>query len=83
MATTKLALPVALLICLCGLMVLGSIPSTGAKEGKMCPMYCLEANYTTCPSTGTQHLKPVCNCCMTNENGCTIYLANGGVQKCP
>ncbi|WVZ60463.1 hypothetical protein U9M48_010480 [Paspalum notatum var. saurae] len=112
MATIKLALPVALLLCglsitspkvhqalsllvlllqhewchflnYAGLMVLGSIPSTGAKEGKMCPMYCLEANYTTCPSTGTQHLKPACNCCMANEKGCTIYLTNGGVQKCP
>ncbi|KAL6843519.1 hypothetical protein ACP4OV_026581 [Aristida adscensionis] len=82
MATNnRLALPMALLLC--GLMVLGSsVQSTGAKEQTFCPMYCLNATYMTCPPNNRKQLQPVCNCCLADKKGCTIYLANGGVEKC-
>ncbi|XP_062213271.1 proteinase inhibitor type-2-like [Phragmites australis] len=81
MATIKLALPFALL---CGLMVIGcSIQNTEAKQGKICPMYCLDATFMTCPPNDTKQLQPVCNCCLADKKGCTIYLSNGGVEKCP
>ncbi|CAD6214422.1 unnamed protein product [Miscanthus lutarioriparius] len=76
-------LPVALLLC--GLIVMGSTPGLEAKDkdGKVCIEICLEADYMTCPSTGNAKLSPACNCCLANEDGCTIYLKDGTVEKCP
>ncbi|KAF0914329.1 hypothetical protein E2562_028212 [Oryza meyeriana var. granulata] len=81
MASIKIALPVTLLLC--GLMVIGSIQSTEAQKGKICPQFCYDGiEYMTCPSTGGKHLKPVCNCCLADEKGCSIYLSNGQVVNC-
>nr|CAB3493339.1 unnamed protein product [Digitaria exilis] len=85
MATIKPAPPVALLL-LCGLMVIGhSIQTTDAKPGSICPMYCMNATYMTCPPKDTEKLPPACNCCLAEKRGrgCTIYLGDGGVKKCP
>lgn len=65
---------------------MGSIPGLEAKDkdGKMCTMICLGANYMTCPSTGNAtKLSPACNCCLANEDGCTIYLKDGREERCP
>ncbi|KAL6637791.1 hypothetical protein ACP70R_025363 [Stipagrostis hirtigluma subsp. patula] len=83
MATIKLAVPVALLLC--GLMVIGfgSIQSTeAARQGRVCPMYCLNVTYMTCPPNHDQ-LQPVCNCCLAPKKGCTIYLGDGEAKMCP
>ncbi|KAL6843517.1 hypothetical protein ACP4OV_026579 [Aristida adscensionis] len=83
MATVKLALPAALLLC--GLMAIGfdSIQSTeAARQGRVCPLYCLNVTYMTCPPDDTQ-LRPVCNCCFAKKKGCTIYLGDGGAKTCP
>jgi hypothetical protein len=52
-------------------------------EGKICPLYREAAKYMTCLSTGRKQLKPACNCCVTAEKGCIIYLSNGNVTACP
>uniref|UniRef100_A0A0E0D682 Uncharacterized protein n=1 Tax=Oryza meridionalis TaxID=40149 RepID=A0A0E0D682_9ORYZ len=81
MASIKLALPTALLLC--GIMVIGSIQSAEAQGGKICPQFCYDGlEYMTCPSTGSQHLKPACNCCIAGEKGCVLYLNNGQVINC-
>ncbi|PUZ37160.1 hypothetical protein GQ55_9G096400 [Panicum hallii var. hallii] len=65
-------------------MVIGcSVQSAEAKPGRMCAMYCLDAKYMTCPPKDTEQLPPACNCCVAEKRGCTIYLSNGGVEKCP
>jgi len=58
--------------------------STEAKPGRIRPMYCLDAKYMTCPPKDTEQLPPACNCCLAEneKRGCTIYLSNGGVEKC-
>ncbi|KAL6637793.1 hypothetical protein ACP70R_025365 [Stipagrostis hirtigluma subsp. patula] len=67
-----------------GLMMIGSsIQSTVAKEETFCPMYCLNATHMTCPPNNKKQLQPVCNCCLAEKKGCTIYLADGGEEKCP
>lgn len=70
-----------------GLMVIGySIQTTEAKPGMMCPMYCMNATYMTCPPKNTEKLPPACNCCIaenSGKRGCTIYLGDGGAMKCP
>ncbi|XP_047088543.1 proteinase inhibitor PSI-1.2 [Lolium rigidum] len=82
MASSRLALPVALLLC--GFLVIGSIHSTGAAEGKICPLFCMVGRkYMTCPSTGCKQLEPACNCCLAGEKGCVIYFSNGNVTRCP
>ncbi|KAL6636958.1 hypothetical protein ACP70R_024530 [Stipagrostis hirtigluma subsp. patula] len=80
MATTKLPLPVALLLC--GLMVTCSIRSTEVQARKLCPMICPDVKYMTCPSTGDEQLEPACNCCLVDEDGCTIYLITGEAVNC-
>ncbi|XP_062209422.1 proteinase inhibitor type-2-like [Phragmites australis] len=81
MAAIKLARPVALLLC--GFMVISySIQNTEAKQGRICTMHCLNATYMTCPPKDNEQLQPVCNCCLADKKGCTIYLSDGGVEKC-
>jgi hypothetical protein len=62
-----------------------SIQSAEAtKPGTVCAMYCLNATYMTCPpKQDTEKLPPACNCCLAEKRGCTIYLSNGAVEKCP
>ncbi|KAK1644320.1 hypothetical protein QYE76_062125 [Lolium multiflorum] len=65
-------------------MVIGSIHSTGAAEGKICPLFCVAGKkYMTCPSTGRKQLEPACNCCLAGEKGRIIYFSNGNVTRCP
>jgi len=67
-------------------MVIGcSVQSAEANSGRVCAMYCLDAKYMTCPPKDTEQLPPACNCCIAEnekKRGCTIYLSNGGVEKC-
>ncbi|XP_051230435.1 uncharacterized protein [Lolium perenne] len=80
MASNKLALPVALLLC--GLMAIGSLQTTDAE---FCPTYdCQVAKYMTCPSSGSRQLFPACNCCFARnmEKGCIIYYNNGTMSDC-
>ncbi|CAM0876050.1 unnamed protein product [Alopecurus aequalis] len=79
MASSKLALPVALLLCV--FMALGSMQTA---EGVVCQFDCNLAKYMTCPSTGSKQLFPACNCCFANnmEKGCVILLNNGTMQQC-
>ncbi|TVU29676.1 hypothetical protein EJB05_21253, partial [Eragrostis curvula] len=67
-----------------GLMVDGCyIKSSEAGQGRFfpCPMYCLNAAYMTCTSSGGQHLEAVCNCCVVKKKGCTICLNNRQPMK--
>ncbi|PRQ20442.1 putative proteinase inhibitor I20 [Rosa chinensis] len=57
-----------------GSIILGGIPT----EAKVCPLICYDvAAYMTCPSSGNEHLSPLCNCCLASEPGCAIYLSDG------
>ncbi|KAH6765125.1 serine-type endopeptidase inhibitor [Perilla frutescens var. frutescens] len=51
---------------------------------KLCLLYCLvnPGNYMTCPSSGDEKLRPACNCCLAQSDGCNIYSANG-TSVCP
>ncbi|EYU22804.1 hypothetical protein MIMGU_mgv1a025135mg, partial [Erythranthe guttata] len=47
-------------------------------SAKVCPLYCIinQGIYMTCPSSGSQKLEPVCNCCLA-KTGCKLYRDNG------
>lgn len=58
-----------------GAIILGS--NLKSVDGSMCRKKCFaDAAYMTCPSSGAQHLRPSCNCCLA-PNGCTIYKKDG------
>ncbi|CAL4957486.1 unnamed protein product [Urochloa decumbens] len=63
-----------LLICVVLLEQIGT-------QAVVCPLYCLQVDYMTCPSSGSQKLPARCNCCMTPK-GCTLHLSNGRQQAC-
>lgn len=48
---------------------------------KACPLYCLEVDYMTCPSSGDKKLDPKCNCCLAPK-GCTLHLSSGTSMLC-
>ncbi|KAG2691265.1 hypothetical protein I3843_08G002000 [Carya illinoinensis] len=49
---------------------------------KACPLYCLDVEYMTCPSSGEKiKLNPSCNCCLAPKN-CTLHLADGTSVYC-
>ncbi|CAL4977153.1 unnamed protein product [Urochloa decumbens] len=50
-------------------------------QAVVCPLYCLQVDYVTCPSSGSQKLPARCNCCMAPK-GCTLHLSNGRQQAC-
>ncbi|EMS61563.1 hypothetical protein CFC21_014134 [Triticum aestivum] len=77
MATSRLHIACALLLA--GVVLLGQ--NQEGMEAVACPQYCLEVDYITCPSSGSQKLPARCNCCMAPK-GCTLHLSDGINQTC-
>ncbi|XP_045828673.1 proteinase inhibitor PSI-1.2-like [Trifolium pratense] len=63
-----------LLVFICGAIILGG--NLKIVDGKVCPLICYDSAYMTCPSSGDQHLSPLCNCCLAST-GCTLYSGDG------
>ncbi|PRQ20453.1 putative proteinase inhibitor I20 [Rosa chinensis] len=59
------------LLLVCGSILLGMSPT------EACPQFCYEAAYMTCPSSGSTHISPSCNCCLAPQVGCKIYYSDG------
>ncbi|KAF3328655.1 Potato type II proteinase inhibitor family [Carex littledalei] len=79
MAYTRLSMAVILLLS--GVLLLGEMSSNA--KAVACPLYCLEVEYMTCPSSGEEHLSAHCNCCLTSgSKGCTLHLSGGSQMKC-
>ncbi|KAG8633421.1 hypothetical protein MANES_18G103800v8 [Manihot esculenta] len=57
--------------------------SIGMSPGRAiaCPLYCLDVDYMTCPSSGEEKLSPSCNCCLAPKN-CTLHLSDGSSLYC-
>ncbi|KAK9929779.1 hypothetical protein M0R45_026862 [Rubus argutus] len=65
-----------LLLLVCGSILLGVIPT----EAKVCPLFCyVGVAYMTCPSSGSEHRSPPCNCCFAPETGCSLYRSDGTI----
>ncbi|KAF8025554.1 hypothetical protein BT93_F2405 [Corymbia citriodora subsp. variegata] len=69
------------LLLLCGTLLLEMNPGMMLMSADACPLYCLDVDYMTCPSTGDEHLSPQCNCCLAPE-GCTLHLTDGTSVYC-
>nr|ACG27908.1 type II proteinase inhibitor family protein [Zea mays] len=65
-------------LLLIGVVLLGQQGIVGAVA---CPQFCLDVDYVTCPSSGSEKLPASCNCCMTPK-GCTLHLSDGTQQTC-
>ncbi|KQK03589.1 proteinase inhibitor PSI-1.2 [Brachypodium distachyon] len=78
MAASRFHIACALLLF--GAVLLGQDGKAG-MEAVACPQYCLEVEYTTCPSSGSEKLPARCNCCMAPK-GCTLHLSDGTKQTC-
>ncbi|CAO2193158.1 unnamed protein product [Urochloa humidicola] len=69
----------------CALLMIGLVLLGQGQEGMeaavACPQYCLEVDYVTCPSSGSEKLPARCNCCMAGK-GCTLHLSDGTQQTC-
>ncbi|KAL6627607.1 hypothetical protein ACP70R_031333 [Stipagrostis hirtigluma subsp. patula] len=67
----------------CALLLIGAVllAGDGMEAALACPQYCLDVDYVTCPSSGSQKLPARCNCCMTPK-GCTLHLSDGTQQIC-
>ncbi|KAF7036106.1 hypothetical protein CFC21_046859 [Triticum aestivum] len=77
MATCRFHIACApLLVCV---MLLGK--NQEGMEAVACHQYCLEVDYITCPSSGSEKLPARCNCCMAGK-GCTLHLSGGINQTC-
>lgn len=61
-----------------GVVLMGQQGIVGAVA---CPQFCLDVDYVTCPSSGSEKLPASCNCCMTPK-GCTLHLSDGTQQTC-
>ncbi|XP_057838768.1 uncharacterized protein LOC131048718 [Cryptomeria japonica] len=60
-----------------------SLMACSIREGMACPQYCLDVAYTTCTSSGDQHLRSYCNCCLVpNGHNCTLHLTDGSHRSC-
>ncbi|KAF3969437.1 hypothetical protein ACB098_01G122000 [Castanea mollissima] len=70
----------ALLLVLYGAILLSMNP-VDIISAKACPLYCLQVEYMTCPSSGENKLNPRCNCCLAPKN-CTLHLADGTSVYC-
>ncbi|KAI8014185.1 hypothetical protein LOK49_LG05G02089 [Camellia lanceoleosa] len=66
---------VLVLLLVCGMFLLEY------NTAEACPLYCLEADYMICESSGSQRLSPACNCCLAGK-GCTIYFNDGTSETC-
>ncbi|GMP47974.1 hypothetical protein CsSME_00015492 [Camellia sinensis var. sinensis] len=51
------------------------------NTAEACPLYCLEADYMICESSGNQRFSPACNCCLAGK-GCTIYFNDRTSETC-
>ncbi|CAO2174198.1 unnamed protein product [Urochloa humidicola] len=81
MATARLH-HITCALLLIGLVLLGQGQGQEGMEAAVaCPQYCLEVDYVTCPSSGSEKLPARCNCCMTAK-GCTLHLSDGTQQTC-
>ncbi|XP_056164773.1 proteinase inhibitor PSI-1.2 [Syzygium oleosum] len=69
------------LLFLCGALLLEMNPGTTLVSAVVCPQYCLDVDYMTCPSTGDKQLSPKCNCCLSPK-GCTLHLTDGTSVSC-
>ncbi|XP_042385856.1 uncharacterized protein LOC121977339 [Zingiber officinale] len=69
----------AVVLLLTGSVVFGLVKLADAK---ICPEFCLQAEYMTCNSTGGERLKAACNCCFAPQRGCSIHLLNGRQINC-
>ncbi|OEL14265.1 hypothetical protein BAE44_0024717 [Dichanthelium oligosanthes] len=63
-----------------GVVLLGQEQTMGT-EAVVCPLYCLQVDYVTCPSSGSEKLPARCNCCLAPK-GCTLHLSDGRQQNC-
>ncbi|CAM0880753.1 unnamed protein product [Alopecurus aequalis] len=80
MATPRLHIACALLLV--GAVLLGQNQEGMAAE--ICPQICLEVDYITCPSSGSEKLPARCSCCISMApKGCTLHLSDGSSQICP
>ncbi|XP_065847145.1 proteinase inhibitor PSI-1.2 [Euphorbia lathyris] len=51
-------------------------------RARACPLYCLQVDYMTCESTGSNKLTPSCiNCCLAPKD-CTLHLVDGSSIHC-
>ncbi|NP_001105983.1 uncharacterized protein LOC100037813 precursor [Zea mays] len=67
----------------CALLLIGVVllGQQGIDGAVACPQFCLDVDYVTCPSSGSEKLPARCNCCMTPK-GCTLHLSDGTQQTC-
>ncbi|KAG0537065.1 hypothetical protein BDA96_03G115700 [Sorghum bicolor] len=80
MATSRFHMTCALLLL--GAVLLGQQEQMGT-EAVVCPLYCLQVDYMTCPSSGSEKLPAKCNCCLARApKGCTLHLSDGTQQTC-
>ncbi|XP_066314092.1 proteinase inhibitor PSI-1.2-like [Miscanthus floridulus] len=79
MAASRFYVTCALLLI--GVVLLGQQGQEGIEGTVACPQYCLEVDYVTCPSSGSEKLPARCNCCLAPK-GCTLHLSDGTQQTC-
>ncbi|CAD6232292.1 unnamed protein product [Miscanthus lutarioriparius] len=79
MAASRFYVTCALLLI--GVVLLGQQGQEGIEGAVACPQYCLEVDYVTCPSSGSEKLPTRCNCCLAPK-GCTLHLSDGTQQTC-
>ncbi|KAM3300688.1 hypothetical protein ACQJBY_041613 [Aegilops geniculata] len=76
MATSRLHIACALLLA--GVVLLGT--NQEGMEAVACPQYCLEVDYITCPSSGSQKLPARCNCCMAPKGSNNLVQSSECVR---
>ncbi|GAB2303504.1 hypothetical protein Dimus_037492 [Dionaea muscipula] len=68
------------LLLIYGVLLEQSRQSWGAT---VCPLFCLQVEYITCPWPGPRRLPGSCNCCLARApKGCTLHLAGGRQIQC-
>ncbi|KAH9627028.1 hypothetical protein KSS87_020677 [Heliosperma pusillum] len=81
MATSKITNMGALLLVFGMVLILGG-GEVKEVDAKICPQFCYDGlDYMTCPSTGSVHLNPACNCCIAGP-GCTLFFLGGTTKQC-
>ncbi|KAF8404323.1 hypothetical protein HHK36_009206 [Tetracentron sinense] len=71
--------PVMVLLLVYGAVLSGV--SQRSMSANACPLYCLDVDYMTCPSSGCEKLKPQCNCCLAPKQ-CTLHLKDATQVSC-
>ncbi|KAB1213712.1 hypothetical protein CJ030_MR5G004855 [Morella rubra] len=72
-------LGLTVLLLVYGAILLGNNPEK--ISARVCPRFCLDVEYMTCPSSGDKKLDSRCNCCLAPKN-CTLHLADGTSVHC-